>query len=64
MASPRKPNPARAATPTPPVSLTITPADIDAARKAFRKHAPRRAWGLLEAPKVAKPTKPTKKGKT
>ena len=60
MASPRKPNPARAATPTPPVSLTITPADIERARAAFRKHAPRRAWGLLEAPKVEKPARPKK----
>ena len=60
--TPRRKNPARTATPSPPVSLTVTPADIESARKAFRKHAPRRAWGLLEAPKVAKPARP-KKGK-
>ena len=60
---PRKPNPARKAVTSPPVSLTITPADIESARKAFRKHAPRRAWGLLEAPKVAKPAKKPKGAK-
>ena len=57
---PRKPNPARRAVTSPPVSLTITPADIERARERFRKHAPRRWWGLLEAPKVAKPPKKPK----
>ena len=58
--TPRKPNPARKAVTSPPVSLTVTPADIENARARFRKHAPRRAWGLLEAPKVAKPARPKK----
>jgi len=47
-------------TPTPPVTLTITPADIESARARFRKGAPREMWGLLEAPKVAKPSTPKK----
>lgn len=51
----RRPNPAREATPTPPVSLTITEADLQDAREAWRKHAPRRYWGLLEAPKAVPP---------
>jgi hypothetical protein len=38
----RRPNPAREATPTPPVSLEITEADLQAARELWRKHAPHR----------------------
>jgi hypothetical protein len=51
----RRPTPAGTATATPPVTLTITPDDIERARERFRKHAPREMWGLLEAPEVAKP---------
>jgi len=56
----RRTNPARKATPTPPVSLIITDADIASARERFRKHAPRQFWGLLEAPKVTTPATPKK----
>lgn len=45
----RKPNPAREATPTPPVPVQITPEDIAHAREAWRKHAPRKFWGLVDA---------------
>lgn len=58
--APRKPNPARKATPSPPVTRTIAPADIESARARFRKHAPRRYWGLVDATPAPTPQLPKK----
>jgi len=59
----RRKNPARKATPTPPVSANVTPADFASARERFRKHAPRRFWGLADAKPASEP-KPKLKKKT
>jgi hypothetical protein len=53
----RKDNPARKAVTTPPVTVQITPEDIASARERFRKHAPRKYWGLVDAT-PAEPTAP------
>lgn len=53
----RRDNPARSSVSAAKIDESITAADLEHAQAAWRKHAPRKYWGLLNAKRQQPETK-------